>query len=862
MAELNWNVVKSEIFYRKGSSNENSEYLFKSQLEQIKEYVNLVNKDNCSISKNNNKIIGIIGERGSGKSSLLGTVSNHLDEDYIVFKTINPSILNVKISIIELFLSEMYKEVVDYTKGNNNDLNMNPFDDSLKDDRRIILNKLKEITKMFSNLNNNEEFRKETPSLDVLNNIAEITSFDEKLVSLIESFIGYVNKKYNNSKKEIVICIDDLDLVPNNEIYSILEDIQKYLSKNVIVIIAYRGKQLYDSVMHKKVQENSVLSRKNEHLIGQYIDGNEIKNQTSKYIEKFIPSSQKIYLLDNSQVLNKPIVDFLLPLVETEDNDIAKRDKITKVFITGYSLSTDSKISNKITVSDWLYSAIKIKTKIDLKPVDKKEESEYILPSNIRGMFHFIEIIHENMKAIDNKDINNLENHGLDDLIGNIQFLKNTLASSAKERFSEKDQNLYEQWEIADYSSKNYVIYENLFWRINDSEGKKLNIYPKENLDSLLRITEIQTYNISIGDVYSILEEYKKVSDNEIEKIYFIYCLKIFYSILLLDLYLTAAQERNNNNIYLERYLLIINAKIMPDDFVYFGISTYEKNIDVRFESYYKLNKNKKNNLSFIEKITYSDVSVGGEVRVLNRAKLENTYTKGKYDIFKYRYFFNYEELFLINGTQYLYDPFTFMTKKIYVKETIEQLGIKNNYIFYSLFDIDIFVRINYTRQSQQNESDLKYSLRKINKIFNKKFNFNIKNKNEIEYLQRLNGFVFETTDNEPVDIYSEEELEFSDVFFNESVILKKEDIVNKKENDSVSEEVGLESFSYDHKLTKAEYENRINNLIEKANLTVTDSNKLAKITERLRENSQSRPNKKEQFVLYQLQVKYNTIEE
>ena len=112
------------------SVNEADEYyLFHDQIEQIKErcrdIIGSVNTiENASeeraearppVGMRRESIIGIVGERGSGKSSLLRTACKALkSERYYVLDVLDPNVFDDSMSILELFISQIYRKLQEF----------------------------------------------------------------------------------------------------------------------------------------------------------------------------------------------------------------------------------------------------------------------------------------------------------------------------------------------------------------------------------------------------------------------------------------------------------------------------------------------------------------------------------------------------------------------------------------------------------------------------------------------------------------------------------------------------------------------------------------------------------------------------
>ena len=141
---IDWSKIKAEYVLSEEDYNKNT-YLFKEQISNVSQICESF-FDSCgNIKLNVNKTIGIVGERGSGKSSFMGTLRNQLS-DYHVFELVDPSIFDDSLSILELFMSEIYKSVNE-PDSKNTDYNSN-----LHKQKIEILEQIKNMTGILSNL--------------------------------------------------------------------------------------------------------------------------------------------------------------------------------------------------------------------------------------------------------------------------------------------------------------------------------------------------------------------------------------------------------------------------------------------------------------------------------------------------------------------------------------------------------------------------------------------------------------------------------------------------------------------------------------------------------------------------------------
>lgn len=151
--------------------------------------------------------VGIKGKWGSGKTSFINMVKNHIDRESIIIEY-NPWLSFNKASIIISFFSLLLNK-------------LKPFNASLTKEVSKYIKLLSEITKdgFLSAITNNYE-----------------SSFSSDIKSIydnIDSCIGIINKK-------IFIFIDDLDRLQKDEIIEVLTLIRNSANfKNVIFIVPY-----------------------------------------------------------------------------------------------------------------------------------------------------------------------------------------------------------------------------------------------------------------------------------------------------------------------------------------------------------------------------------------------------------------------------------------------------------------------------------------------------------------------------------------------------------------------------------------------------------------------------------------------
>lgn len=536
-------------------------------------------------------------------------------------------------------------------------------------------------------------FSNENTSMEVLNDINNRVSFNRNLSKLINDFKTYIGKE------NIVLCIDDLDLVDNKDIHNMLEDVRKYLLKDIIVIVSYRDVQLLDAVVQKNLNENRELK------VEGFIDSSDIYNQSTKYIEKLLPLSSRVYLQKTNEVWNQKNSDILYALLNFDELNYEEE------FVKKYAEDEETmKFLKGATVKEWLIFAIFKKTKINITPVDAKEEMIVGLPDNLRGLLQLIEIVHERLVMPKNN-----EGKYLEIIENNLKIYKEYYYDFISEKIKTDEMKIIKKWEESPVKSKNYNIYQALFHRIEKSivSTNKNEIKTIESMDQLLNINLISNENITNGDVYEILERYKMTNADDPEAVFFVYVIKVIYSIELLQLYINGHTKKENS---IDPYLNLLNNKVTPDSLIY-----VEKSSNI-----FKYNKNfiEKINLDMaefsnrgtlilddlIKSLMYTTFTVKGNNDQNTRFKLNmaketenkdtksnNNFIQTKNITYAYRPYYNKnnkdtKEIILSNNYSYYFDLLTYLTKKDYIKNSFED----ENYIYYSMFDMDKLLRVNF----------------------------------------------------------------------------------------------------------------------------------------------------------------------
>lgn len=794
--KIDWTKFKQEYVV----DNLNDEYMFDSQIKKIKDLI----VRNTSFYRNPceenagkfNRLVGVTGERGSGKSSLLKTLKNDLDknreyEDFYVLPIIDPNKLDHQMGILEIILSTLYLEVE--KKRRDTCVSSNHFNEV----SRKIINQLGIVSKLAIS---KSDFRKHFSNEEILSQYHKQLLFEDNFHDLFSEVWSLLKGRSKEQYKRgyLIVLIDDIDLVGNDLVYIMLEDIKRVLSNNVTTIVTYRYTQLLNSIYDSKIRENENLLKHN------IIDNEEIRLRTSTYIEKMFLQNHIVKMPVKEEVIYNPLKKILNNLFGEKEKEI--------MIYNGFD--------SEKTIIQNIYSVFKKKTLIDFYSLDINERALYESGLTLRGIVQILEFLCDDLLLLENKIVKTDLKNNLED---NLKKTKKYFWGIAEQILDFDQKHILEKWDLVDSQSKNYIIYKELYYMLIKENGCNTVEDEEEPINNLLATNRVEAYNVCLGDIVQILNVFKDSAKANLTKYHFIYTIKIFYSIELLDSLVTEffieqdsktklrfdLIEKNSNiyfgmkesddktNIYwTTRYYNLTRYKILPVDVSFFSKSMHELNVlypgasNSRYsiENFEKANNKKtmerilndkeKNNslgleekMRFFDKIFYTPVSSYGDINVsrfkINQLGSKSHLTKKDPHSLRYRHYFLFRfnnnsklhesDKFNINEVTslkknivYPFDPYSYLVKEQYLSKSIDDY----KYLFYSLFDIDLILTKNHDNKKNTPYSDLFSSVNNIfDKILCNKYNLadflvsesnevqkylDLYSKNEINYLIEL----------------------------------------------------------------------------------------------------------------------------
>ena len=270
-------------------------------------------KGESEYKETNDNVIIFMGQRGTGKSSVMRSFMKSLLEnssvndeygDFIVklpksnkkirfigIDSIDASLLEEQEDIFEAILAKMFNE---FLKDNEN-INS----ESLTYEKRELYHMFSSIYKKHLNIKqrNMEDIYSSEAAIANLRDLARSVDIKQEFEQLIEKYIQVKSyREYEYSERDryetfLVVSIDDIDMNVESG-FEILEKIQRYLKvKRLIVLIAVNHEQI-KLCCQKHFQ--SIISNSRERNID---DLNRYINHLSdQYMEKALPSYSRVYL--------------------------------------------------------------------------------------------------------------------------------------------------------------------------------------------------------------------------------------------------------------------------------------------------------------------------------------------------------------------------------------------------------------------------------------------------------------------------------------------------------------------------------------------------------------------------------------
>lgn len=520
------------------------EDVYRKAFSNVAEIINnepKTEKDKKKIYENYNNIIAFVGERGTGKTSAMLSVSGALkkvdgekltekydfkvekddrkisDYKYEEVGIIDPSLLTENSNIMEIIIAKMFSNFKKKVETKNHEVEHS--------DKRNLISAFEKVFGELKTINGGNDIFK-ADALDALLKLSATVDLKDSLSELVKCYLEFMNKGESKYSK-LLLEIDDIDLNTKHA-FEMVEQIRKYfIIPNVIILMAVKIEQL-GQIIEKNYQEEFKEMLKDE----VNMSFSEIKNMTEKYLLKLIPFDRRLYLPMLQDFSNKTRVVNL-------SSNICKtcRKKINCGECTQASLI-------EIELRREIYR------KTGLLFLKQKYGINYIVPKNLRELMNLFKILEE-MNISKNKN-RKQENEN------RKKFKEYFFNSWCKDNLNDF------QWKvIIELSNRNipeknkYIINElEAVYKIRINENSIYKNTPISKEYEYITSPDNNPRNISLGDVLFVLKRVDYYTHKENDK-KFIFAIKTLYSILLYELYFQDDNSLNTFEEYSEYQILV-----------------------------------------------------------------------------------------------------------------------------------------------------------------------------------------------------------------------------------------------------------------------------------------------------------------
>ncbi len=488
---------------------------YKKALRVIDSYIEALDDErNGNLQESRNNIIAFMGDRGTGKTSCMMSVlkmlDSHLEERkekkrFATVDVVDPSFFDENTNIIYLVVGKMFaafRERVEQDK-----------EKSLSQEGKIhdLMTAFSKVLSQIS-LMGKAPLGENDTDVHQLGNLLVTVDLKKSLKSLVDCYLSYYGKDF------LVIPVDDID---NNteQAYQMMEQIRKYLIlPNVIILISFKLEQL-----------TNVAELYFTNLYGQLCSKGKIKSEdvadmTQKYLLKLFPLEHRIALPDLETMMdneldvyeNRDAKEALLSGSSMKYTMTALIFKKTRYLFYHSTGETSQIVPTNLREYRNLLSLL-------CHMENYRESKEEYNKQQFRDYFYG-EWIEKNLsddgRAIAKILVENTEAVHFNKLVLNSLSRYNTFAEVAIHEFQElvsedEPKDTYEIRPIRIIDYKNY--------RTQYEYGRIMN---PGNL----------SFNVSIGDVFAVLNEWKKYAVSAQDKA-LLFFVESLYSIKLYHYY-------------------------------------------------------------------------------------------------------------------------------------------------------------------------------------------------------------------------------------------------------------------------------------------------------------------------------------
>lgn len=470
-----------------------NQYLY--ALKQIDYYVGSLENGKSQTGRthgvdNNNNIFAFLGDRGSGKTSCMISLSELLlsgeiskfedysdlsDKKYIGIGLIDPSYFDESHNVVSLFLAKLYHQFCEI-KSRNSTCYTEDEDYRERDDQHF-LQILSETQKHLMFILNDKDYD-EDDTLESLGWLSASIDLRDDIRKLVNAYLQVV--LHRREKAFLVLEIDDIDL-NTPEASKMAEQIRKYfMQPNIIVLLSLNLQQF----IYAKINE---VSSNFEFDVNE-MTSIDYRDIAEKYVNKFIPQSQRMYM--------------------------PSTDSFTHRSLTIESGSSGSR--NYLSIRQAVPELIFVKSRYLY--YNNSLSDSFIVPHNLRDLRQFVKMLYV------------LPDYNKDDVTSTIYnknvFKDYLITTWARENVSYREQGLAQYvMDARDFSQINRYVWDAL----SSTFGSE---YPFESENYMPKVNG----TLTTGDIVSAITYLERRVKDE-GSLKFLFLLKSIYSIKMYEAY-------------------------------------------------------------------------------------------------------------------------------------------------------------------------------------------------------------------------------------------------------------------------------------------------------------------------------------
>lgn len=555
---------KYKLTYRKDKSQEiyletigkgehayfNTEYNEARKL--IKEIIDSQKEGTSSTKYGCNNRILFTGQRGSGKTSVMHSLSHYLGSDdaestpkdnegnaydvkFHCLPMVDPSHFDDNNNILLTVLTSMFSAAKKKMKEGRE-----------RDDVGEREELLKQFEKVFKSLN---ALRSDVKSytLEALNSKSDAEDLKEKLEDLVCKFLKY-NGKVGKGGARLVLLIDDIDMSVSHA-PNMLEQLRKYLElDNLIILMSANLEQLYYEMREHYSSAFKHTLKNNDPSLS--VD---VEDMATKYLLKLFPTSRRISVERQVDQLLKTILS------------IEGANQREGVPASGKGPHIEGDLQKVILSTIWR------KTRLLFVPKDAKKMLHPIIPTNLRDMAQFLDMLTTMEDAAPGKRNLFKDKEAYERCEENLQAFKHYVMHTwIPNRLSENEEKVFNNIPV-DISEINKHLINSI--NVIGTENKKRLMSREVGLDIIERnasdvnidrdiytmvspndprfvkankISDIfnQPSNYSYGDLLLMIDKYETYFESEEDR-RFSDAIRIYYTILLFETMFFRSNEVN-----------------------------------------------------------------------------------------------------------------------------------------------------------------------------------------------------------------------------------------------------------------------------------------------------------------------------